>query len=161
MSTATCSAARYCFRVIALSNLLFRDTTQTKSTSKITSLLRWNVDVSWSAFSTRSSLPFSNASYCPAWRGTKLKSTFVGFDRTELQRGGTRRCAAWSVAAIRKVASSVEDRSRRQPLSGQDAAALSRGLAGGAVLSASARKRSPFESTDHRETCLASAATRG
>src|SRR6266487_3747900 len=66
MSTATCSAARYCFRVIALSNLLFRDTTQTKSTSKITSLLRWNVDVSWSAFSTRSSLPFSNASYCPA-----------------------------------------------------------------------------------------------
>src|SRR5207244_7992115 len=116
MYTATCSAARYCFRVIALSNLLFLDTTQTKSTSKIISLLRWNVDVSWSAFSTRSSLPFSNASYCPARRGTKLKSTFVGFDRTELQSGGTRGSAAWSESARRNIASPVDGSQSPQAL---------------------------------------------
>src|SRR5438874_12105003 len=87
MSTATCSAARYCFRVIALSNLLFRDTTQSKSTSTITSLLRWNVDVSWSEFSTRSSLPLSNASYCPAWRGDKAEIYFCGFRQNRVAEG--------------------------------------------------------------------------
>src|ERR1700675_2065993 len=151
MSPAKCSAARYCLRVMVLSNLVFRDTTQTKSTSKITSLLRWNVDVSWSAFSTRSSLPFSNASYCPAWRGTKLKSTFVRFGKTEVKRGGTRRYAAWSVAAIRKEASSVEGSKSPPAIKRSRRGRLSRGLAGGAVLSESARNRLKCESGDHRE----------
>ena len=38
---------------------------------------------------------------------------------------------------------------------------VARSCRAGAVLSQSARNRSPFESTDHRETCLASAETRG
>src|SRR5947209_20621133 len=59
-----------------------------------------------------------------------------------------------------RTANGYEPTPKGQRLVQDLATMLPRGLARGAVLSASARNRSPFESTDHRETCLASAATR-